>query len=41
MKRYNFNKTRLIILDIDNTLTNNSREITKYTQKIIMKLSKI
>lgn len=35
MKRYNFNKTRLIILDIDNTLTNNSREITKYTQEII------
>ena len=35
MKKNVFEKVKLIILDIDKTLTNDSREISMYTQKIV------
>lgn len=35
MKEIDFNTIKLIILDIDNTLTTSNREITDYTKEII------
>ena len=38
MKDFDFNKIKLIILDIDNTIANNNHEITEYTRNIIKEI---
>ena len=38
MQDIDFKKIKLIILDIDNTLTNSKLEISEYTKKVIKEI---